>query len=376
MVDKKRVFYSQNREDLILLSFFSGIKKGFYIDVGAYDPDVDSVTKLFYDKGWCGINIEPQIDRIDYFKEKRPRDINLNIGVSSVNANLKIRSYKNQGLSTFSDEIKKDYNNKNIFNANDYIEYDVPVITLKDVYQTYVKEKIVNFLKVDVEGLEYEVLKGNDWKVFRPQVICIEANHIIKDWVPLLIENQYLEVFNDGLNKYFADTRTNIKDKFDYVETVVMQRDGGISYEDYKKLDNLSHDYKEAVANIGKLELKNSDLIRQRDRLYADLTHYNGFKAQLKSLLHTVNDRFIKRLDRFGEIPIIKAIPLPVTSADLGIMATNEILLRYDDESFSDTRLFGSIFRRKAYSLLKNIHKILIFVLRQCLRISKKVLGK
>ena len=53
---KNRIYCSQNREDLILEAFFIGEKKGFYVDVGAYDPDYDSVTKLFYLKGWNGIN--------------------------------------------------------------------------------------------------------------------------------------------------------------------------------------------------------------------------------------------------------------------------------------------------------------------------------
>ncbi len=82
------IYYSQNREDIILDSFFPDVEEGFYVDVGAYDPDHDSVTKLFYLKGWHGINIEPQEKRHQLFVKKRKRDTNLNIGISSKSGSL------------------------------------------------------------------------------------------------------------------------------------------------------------------------------------------------------------------------------------------------------------------------------------------------
>ena len=77
-----RLYYAQNKEDLLIKSFFPDVKKGFYIDVGANDPVVDSVTKLFYDEGWSGINIEPIKKHIIDLDRLRPRDINLNLGLS------------------------------------------------------------------------------------------------------------------------------------------------------------------------------------------------------------------------------------------------------------------------------------------------------
>src|ERR1700733_4926319 len=103
------VYYSQNREDLILQAFFPGEEDGFYVDVGAFDPDLDSVTKLFYLNGWHGINIEPQVEMYKLFEKRRKRDINLNIGVSDKPSELKLRIYKSGGLSTFSDAMQHDY---------------------------------------------------------------------------------------------------------------------------------------------------------------------------------------------------------------------------------------------------------------------------
>ena len=71
--------FSEYFEDLILFTIVSDIKNGFYIDVGAYDPNIVSVTKAFYLRGWNGINIEPQSNQIELFKKERPNDINLQL---------------------------------------------------------------------------------------------------------------------------------------------------------------------------------------------------------------------------------------------------------------------------------------------------------
>ena len=100
------ITYSQNREDLLLSGFFDLTKHGFYVDVGANHPIHDSVTKYFYDRGWRGINIEPNPNIYALLVEDRPRDINLQIGVSNVKGSLKLREYPaGDGLSTFSEAI-------------------------------------------------------------------------------------------------------------------------------------------------------------------------------------------------------------------------------------------------------------------------------
>ncbi|MDR2831144.1 MAG: FkbM family methyltransferase [Methanobrevibacter sp.] len=101
---KKRILsFSEDKEDLILLSFLDKIKNGFYIDVGANDPYADSVTKLFYDLGWNGINIEPLPYMYNKLCEDRPKDINLNIGISNKKGQLELRSAG--GLSTFNEKF-------------------------------------------------------------------------------------------------------------------------------------------------------------------------------------------------------------------------------------------------------------------------------
>ena len=262
---KNKVYYSQNREDLILSAFFPEVKKGFYVDVGAYDPDKDSVTKLFYKRGWAGINIEPQNNKFALFQKKRIRDTNLNIGISNKSGTLTLRSYENQGLSTLSKEIKAKYEDDKA-----QLKYDdivVEVSTLKNIFKQHNVEKI-HFLKVDVEGFEYEVLEGNDWNKFRPEVICLEANHIIKNWKPILITNKYVLAFHDGLNEYYTDSGTNRKTNFDYVNHIVVERGGGLNTVDYELINKLHKDnthlhkhieYLDHLLSIAKTEKEHVD---------------------------------------------------------------------------------------------------------------------
>ena len=283
------VYYSQNREDLVLLSFFPELDDGFYIDVGAFDPDLDSVTKLFYLKGWSGVNVEPQPDRYRMFEKRRKRDKNLNIGIAEKSSTLTLRSYKSQGLSTFSGKLKQKYEYEPDIDTTDYSEYQVPVRPLAEVLNE-LDVPHINFMKVDVEGLEYEVLKSNDWKKFRPEVLCIESNHVEKDWRPLLREADYEFVFDDGLNEYYADKASGRKEKFDYVKEVVHYRGGGIRADHFELMIELGRRLSDKTHHVEVLaaeQMKNA----------AKLREYEILKQQSNSIKETAERllRLIKR---------------------------------------------------------------------------------
>ena len=213
-----KISYAQNREDVIIEGFFTGIGKGFYVDIGANDPDEDSVTKLFYEKGWHGINIEPIKDKFNKLQLKRVNDKNLNIGLSDVPGMLAFREYAGHGLSTFSSEIKREHEKNLNDNVSEYVDVSLSVDTLENILDRY-KVKHIHFMKIDVEGFENEVLKGNNWAKYRPELICIEANHIKNDWRPYLLAQNYTLVFHDGLNAYYIRNESMARaNTFSYAE--------------------------------------------------------------------------------------------------------------------------------------------------------------
>lgn len=292
---KTKVYYAQNREDLILESFFRDKKKGFYVDIGAYDPDYDSVTRRFYEHGWSGINIEPQAERHALFVKKRARDTNLNIGISNKDTALSLRSYANQGLSTFSKKVQNGYRGIEDPNTQKYVDIEVQVQTLATVFKQYGITNI-DFMKIDVEGLEYEVIEGNDWSKYRPKILCIEANHILEDWHSTLEKNNYELCFNDGLNDYFIDKTVKDQIKFDYVDYVVLKLGGGLRYEDYNlfkdNLDLLNKHIKwlenDGELKQGHIEHQMTVIANQEEQIKNMQSQLSEKTAQLNSLRWTV----------------------------------------------------------------------------------------
>jgi len=104
------ISYAQNFEDVMLYRALKDVQHGFYIDVGAQDPEVDSVTRAFYDRGWHGINIEPVQHWFEKLERDRPHDINLRVAVSDHEGELTLYESDASGLSTsdsaFADDAR------------------------------------------------------------------------------------------------------------------------------------------------------------------------------------------------------------------------------------------------------------------------------
>ena len=168
------VSYAQNGEDVVLARVFApDDQPGFWVDVGAGDPVADSVTHAFSLRGWTGINIEPSTDEYELLVEQRPRDIQLRcaVGRRAGFAKLYPGPAGHSGLSTLVPAIAE----RHYLRELDVPEpVEVEVRTLAEIVDQYAPA-VVDFLKVDVEGFEHEVLAGANWECFRPRVVVVEA---------------------------------------------------------------------------------------------------------------------------------------------------------------------------------------------------------
>ena len=194
----KTISYAQNHEDVLLGRVFPQ-SEGFYLDVGANHPVFHSVTKLFYERGWRGINIEPSPVVYSHLIEDRPRDVNLNVGLADRDGILNFyESMSRHGWSTFRPELAEGYRAQGV----PMVERTVPVTTLAKVCERHV-DRTIDFLKIDAEGFEREVLLGADFSRWRPRVLLIE-NAWPEAWEPLIAGLDYRQAAFDGLNRYYV----------------------------------------------------------------------------------------------------------------------------------------------------------------------------
>jgi FkbM family methyltransferase len=166
--------YSQDGEDMILRRLFEGQRSGFYVDVGAHHPFRFSNTCYFHRKGWTGINVDPNPDAIAAFERARPFDINVCVGIAAVPGELNYHIFNEPALNTFDANLAAE---RALLPDYRLIEKrGVPVRRLDDLLVEYLPSgRRIDFLSIDVEGLDLAVLRSGNWKRFRPRVLLVEA---------------------------------------------------------------------------------------------------------------------------------------------------------------------------------------------------------
>jgi FkbM family methyltransferase len=201
----KFVSYAQNLEDVMLWRALGNVKNGFYIDVGASDPNVDSVTKVFYQAGWHGINLEPMPSQFSDLARERPRDINLQCAAAAENGTIEIWECDVRGWATASADVVAQH----MAGGHSGIVHTVQAYRLADLCSKYVDDQI-HFLKIDVEGFEKSVILGMDFLCFRPWIMVIEATRpnsseeAYMEWESEVLTNGYLLAYIDGLNRFYV----------------------------------------------------------------------------------------------------------------------------------------------------------------------------
>ncbi|MBB6327781.1 FkbM family methyltransferase [Algoriphagus iocasae] len=173
-----RVSFSKSGEDIQIFKLLNS-SGGAYLDIGCFEPVTFSNTYFFYLRGWSGVVVDPNPTLKNLFKTLRPQDSFVNKGISSSPGVLKYYTlpYKMSSMNTF------DYSFLEKNNLVQYIEKElsIPIITMDELISEHKLENKIDFLDVDVEGLDLDVLKSNNWELFRPKVIMVETDQSFEE---------------------------------------------------------------------------------------------------------------------------------------------------------------------------------------------------
>lgn len=191
--------FSQHGEDLVVDRLLGLKADGFYVDIGANDPANSNNTMRFYRKGWRGINIEPDPSCIARLQEERPRDINLNIGVASQRGRQRFYSMFPSTRSTFSREIADELTQRGFRLVS---SPEIEILPLAEVLRLHRGDQPVDFISIDTEGYDEEVLRSNDWDACRPRVLCIETEETSPSH-EFLMGLGYERVLHNGVNAVY-----------------------------------------------------------------------------------------------------------------------------------------------------------------------------
>ena len=168
-IKARKLSYSLSGVDLLIDYIFKNKKYGFYIDIGCNHPVYSNNTYLLYKRGWKGINIDLDAKSIELFNNFRKNDVNINAALSS--------SVKDIDLYFYHDKSPINTINK----ANTLIHIDKPKIkkiktqSLNDILiNSNFSNVEIDFISIDVEGHELEVLKGINFDKYIPKIISIE----------------------------------------------------------------------------------------------------------------------------------------------------------------------------------------------------------
>ncbi len=252
------------------------VSNGFYIDIGAHHPVVDSVSKAFYDRGWRGIHVEPTSEYAALLRTHRPDEIVVQAAVSDNHE--AITFFEMHGLSTGDADIAEMHRTQGIDSGRTV----VPCLTLDDVI-AQAGEREVHWLKIDVEGMEHNVIRG--WRSSRlPWIVVVEStipnspSENWEEWEPLLLEKGYQFVYFDGLNRFYVSPhqlalKTSFRASPNVFDGFALHGDSSAPFCRYvndahrDREQALRHDKEMLAANVSSLQAEISSQVHAKDDL-------------------------------------------------------------------------------------------------------------
>lgn len=199
------ISYAQNFEDVILWRTLKHVAWGFYIDVGAQDPVINSVSLAFYEKGWRGVHVEPTAAYAEKLRQARPDETVIQAAIGTSAQSITFWEFPDTGLSTGICSIAT----KHERDSRKGGRVQVPCIRLSKLLSD-LGDRDIHWLKIDVEGMERAVIKSWRPAKARPRIVVVEstkpnsAEPAYADWEPLLVKLGYDFVYFDGLNRFYV----------------------------------------------------------------------------------------------------------------------------------------------------------------------------
>jgi len=223
--------FTRNFEDVMIHRALGHIDKGFYVDVGAYQPIGDSNTFALYQRGWRGVAVEPQAKMQPLWAQHRPEDILVAAAVGAEVGEITFHEFPwNDQAATISPEIVAMHERE----GRQVVRHTVPQVTLDHLLQKHRSQGDIHLLSVDVEGGERVVLQGLDRTRFRPWLIVLESTlpnrpqTNFSEWEPALLQSGYNFVYFDAVNRFYvAQEHSELKPHFSYPPCVW---DGFVDY--------------------------------------------------------------------------------------------------------------------------------------------------
>lgn len=199
------VSYAQNFEDVMLWRALKHIENGFYLDIGAQDPVIDSVSRGFYEKGWRGVHLEPTSEYAAKLRENRPDETVLQNAVGDAGGSIRFFEFAETGLSTGDTTVAAQHKARG-FQCR---ETEVELVSLDTLFERFNGQQI-HWMKIDVEGMEGAVLASWAENPTRPWIVVIESTEPLSPeraettWQHHMTDRDYELCYFDGLNCYFV----------------------------------------------------------------------------------------------------------------------------------------------------------------------------
>ena len=227
--------YASNFEDVLLFRLFGDRPEGFYVDIGADHPVLWSTTKIFYDRGWSGINVEPG-PHFPLLMAERPRDTNINAVVLDTVGEVDFFVHDGLlGTSTVIEAVDPGLQAYELQRRRTRVRS----ITLQDLAERDPRVRSAAFIKIDAEGAEDAIVASTDWTAIRPEVLVIEAtkpyttDRCDQRRIEILRNSRYVEAYFDGINAWLLREESAQLSK--HFQIPVNQLDGFVLFDPEKE---------------------------------------------------------------------------------------------------------------------------------------------